>query len=660
MEAVRCRPCALRYPRADGVYRLGPPFSANGTAPSFLTDRMRQLLAETQISGWEEALRRFTSEVLSGRLRAPSTSRWAWAKAKLTGTTWEDSLQDLVDPTRAGWKFLVDLRPDSRVLFLGPSWGAAPLALARSAAQVIVLDGVLDRLQVIAHQARAAGLDNLVLAEVHDRLSLPLMRGSVDLAVAPGLGEWLGAVGGARTLRPDSAAVLLRELRRVLTPDGQLYLGTANRYGVSRLLAPHATAATYSPRGLRHAAADAGFARCALFAPVPFSHKFHQILDLEHMDRMNLSADAYRTRGRLLRVMVKTWDVSNRNGAVEQRLYPHLPGVSAVLSTGAGSASLAERLLAHLGETGRVASGATHLARYFVRPKGVAVLVTGSSHGDGAIVRLPLDERAERACRHHHTALETLTQDARLPSDLRRLFPAPLAAGYFEGQPFFAETQLPGESGRRYYARARRRYDRAVVEASEILCALRRVTEEVVAIDEGEFTRLCGAWLAELRSIVQESLRPTLEALERWLRAALLGRRLPLGWQHGDLDFANLLYRPDNTVVGIIDFEVFEPRGLPLLDLLFLLARRPIRHHHLTFGTIFTRSILTRALPPLEAGLLAREMQLLGADERLYRALALCCWLNHLHLRRDSWLVRSPSWLEANLHTVVDSIRSVL
>jgi hypothetical protein len=375
---------------------------------------------------------------------------------------------------------------------------------------------------------------------------------------------------------------------------------------------------------------------------------------------MNLSTDAYRTRGRLLRAMVKTWDMSNRSGAVEQHLYPHLPGVSAVLSTGAASGSLAERVLAHLRDTGHVAPTAGQLSRYFVRPKGVAVLVTGSSNGQGAIVRLPLDERAERACSRHHAALETLAGDTRLSPELRRLFPTPLAAGRFEGQPFFAESGLPGESGRRYYARSRRRYDRAVVEASEVLDALRRSTEALVAIDETEFSRLCGAWLVELRSIVQEGLRPTLEALERWLRGALLGTTLPLGWQHGDLDFANLLYRPDDSVVGVIDFEVFEPRGLPLLDLLFLLARRPIRRRHLTFGTIFTRSILTRNLPPLEAGLLAREMRIIGADDRAYRALALCCWLNHLRLRRDSWLVRSPSWLEANLHAVVDSIRSVL
>ncbi len=65
------------------------------------------------------------------------------------------------------------------------------------------------------------------------------------------------------------------------------------------------------------------------------------------------------------------------------------------------------------------------------------------------------------------------------------------------------------------------------------------------------------------------------------------------------------------------------------------------------------------ALPPLEAELLGHELQALGIDDTLYRALALCCWLGHLRLRRESWLVRSPSWVQANLHAVVDHVREV-
>src|SRR5207249_1314382 len=78
------------------------------------------------------------------------------------------------------------------------------------------------------------------------------------------------------------------------------------------------------------------------------------------------------------------------------------------------------------------------------------------------------------------------------------------------------------------------------------------------------------------------------------------------------------------------------------------------------FGTLFARSILARKLPPLEARLVEEEMRTVGADEELYRALALCCWLDHLRLRRDSWLVRSPSWLDQNLHEAVEAVRRSL
>src|SRR5262249_50531329 len=108
------------------------------------------------------------------------------------------------------------------------------------------------------------------------------------------------------------------------------------------------------------------------------------------------------------------------------------------------------------------------------------------------------------------------------------------------------------------------------------------------------------------------------------------------------------------------DFEVFDAQGLPLMDLIVLLARRDIRRQGMAFGTLVARMIKGAALPPLEAGLLEAEMRAIGADARLYRAMALCCWLNHLRLRRDSWLVRSPEWLHETLHAVVESVRSIL
>ena len=336
-SGVECHACAVRYAYDGGVILLGPPFvvnGSNGSAETVFTERMRRLAKEAAADGWEEARARFANEVLLGSLPNPARSRWARVRAKLARETWEDTLQDLVDPACAGWKFLIDLRRASRLCFLGPSWGATPLSLAQSCAHVVVLDGSAERLELTRQQSLGAGLDNLTFARVSDPLHLPLESGSVDLVVVPGLAEWFDAVGKDRPLPPTYGIDLLGELRRVITPTGQVYLGTDNRYGLSRILGPGTELVRASRRGrYARAVSDAGFEGCELFAPFPFRHKFHQIVDVGRPDRMNFCADPYRTRGRVLRPLVKLWDRWNQNGDVERRLYPFLPGLSAVLST---------------------------------------------------------------------------------------------------------------------------------------------------------------------------------------------------------------------------------------------------------------------------------------------------------------------------------------
>jgi aminoglycoside phosphotransferase (APT) family kinase protein len=656
-----CRTCALVFAQQEGVYLLGPSFATNGNTLGFGAKRLRRLLAEARTHGWEEARRRFTSEVLSGVLRAPAGSRFARLRSRLTGSTWEDTLQDMVDPTRTGWRFLLDLHPGAQVLVLGPSWGAAPLALAQSCGRVVLLDGSPDRLRLVGEQARGLGIENLTLASIVDPLRLPLADASIEIVVVPAIEEWFSAVAPDRGVPPTCGMDLLHEIRRVLVRDGQVWLGTHNRSGIGRVLgACRPKGASFSAATLPPAAAAAGFTQVELFSPVPFRHKFHQLVDVGSTERMNFCADPYRTRSMLVRPLLKAYDALNTGGWIERRFYRFLPGVAAILSGDPPRSAVAERLVDTLVDNGALDAGARRLMSYFVRPKGCAVVVLGMP-GEGAVLRLPLDERAAATCDRHHRALEAFASDERLPANVRRLFPAPLANGLFEGQPYFLESALPGEAGRRYYARSTRRYDAAITSAAEVLRVLRRATEVPTLIDEAEFARLCGDWLVELRGIVNERLRAPLAALEQELRQVLVGATLPLGWHHGDYDFANLLYGETDEVTAILDFEVFESRGLPLIDLLVLLARRALRHRGgFAFGTLFVRSILERRMPPLEAKLLAREVETLGIDERLYRALALCCWLDHLRLRRDSWLVRSPSWLEENLHDVIDAVGRML
>jgi aminoglycoside phosphotransferase (APT) family kinase protein/SAM-dependent methyltransferase len=663
-ERMHCDLCAVGYANACGVVLAGPPFAGDVMEEGrdgVFAGRMRRLAADAARHGWETAQAQFASDVLVGRLPAPATSRWTRVQAKASGGTWEDTLQDLTDSACAGWKFLVDLRRTSRVCFLGPSWGAAPLSLAQSCAHVAVFDGSTTRLELTRQQALGMHLDNLTFARVSDPLCLPLADQSVDLVVVPGLLGWFETVGATRPIPATCEADFLKEIRRVLAPGGQIYLGTDNRYSVARLLrGARSKPGMLTAPLLQSAAAEAGFADCRVLSPFPFRHKFHQILDVGHTNGMNFCADPYRTRGRLLRPLVKLWDRWNRDGGVERRLYPYLPALSAVLTSDRPGGSFAERLLEKIGSEAGLQPSGYRLARYYVRPKGAVVLVGGDPATGGVIVRAPLNASAEESCARQHAAIEAFARDERLSAPLHALFPAPIAQGHLEEQPFFAENAVSGEVGRLYYSRPERRFDRAIQNAAEVLRQLRRATEEPVLIDEAEFNRHCGDWLTELRGVVSTESHEALDLIERVLRNALEGVTLPLGWYHGDYDFANLLYGPDDAVTGILDFEVFEPKGLPLIDFMVLLARRPIRRRGFAFGTLFVRAIFERKLPPLEAELLEREMRTLGIDEPLYRALALCCWLNHLRLRRDSWLVRSQSWLDENLHAVIDSVRRIL
>ncbi|MCC6848566.1 MAG: hypothetical protein IT294_08705 [Deltaproteobacteria bacterium] len=657
-----CAPCALQYRVDDGLYTLGPAFAAAlPRTPSFEEARMGELLADCAIVGWPEAERRLAREVLAGTLAAPAGGRLARLRAKIAGATWEDVLQDLADATRAGWKYLLDLDRRSRVLVLGPTWGAVPLALARGVARVLVLDAGGERLRVVRAQADALGLDHVVVARVFDPVRLPVADAGIDVVVVPCLAAWFGAFAGRRPRAADAIVELLLDLRRTLAPGGQVYLGTDSRHGIAGVASPRRGAeAGLAPRMLKRVAARSGFGGCHLFAPLPFRHKFHQILDVDRADRMKFCGDPYRTRGRLVRSAVRSWELAGRPPGLERRLYPFLPGLAAVLTTTPVHRSFAERLLDGLASTGRIPAGARALSRYLIRPRGVVVLAGGPSERGGAFVRVPLEPRAAESCRRHHETIVALAADTRIPPALRALFPVPLADGTHEGQPFFAETARPGDCGRIYYARSARRYDRAITSAAAAVCALRRATETPVVIDAREFDRLCGDWLADLRAFVRPDAQPALAAIDEWLRATMLGATLPLGWHHGDYDLANLLFGRDDAVTGILDFEAFEPRGLPLIDLLLLLARRLIRSDGMAFGDVFVRVILTGALAPLEARIFAREAAIVGVDARMQRAIAVCAWLNHLKLRRDSWLVRSPSWLDANLHAVLHTVRSAL
>lgn len=161
----------------------------------------------------------FFRSVLPGKQEA------AYAEAELRFS--EFQVGYCVSHRRSDWLELFDL--DGKVVAdLGCGWGPISVAASKRAKLVFALDATLPRLQFLGEQLRLEGVGNVV--PIHcDAFDIPIPNASLDLVFLIGLLEYAGLA--KPMLEPEvGQEALLREVRRVLRPDGQLVLGIENRY----------------------------------------------------------------------------------------------------------------------------------------------------------------------------------------------------------------------------------------------------------------------------------------------------------------------------------------------------------------------------------------------------------------------------------------------
>lgn len=147
--------------------------------------------------------------------------------------------------------------------------------------------------------------------------------------------------------------------------------------------------------------------------------------------------------------------------------------------------------------------------------------------------------------------------------------PRLVALAAHRGHPLLVQTALAG-----------RALDPGAVRRNRAACVA-RVVEWLHELpldgagtthDPGWFERLVEV---PIRRFVETGPRDQVRAalVERTLDLVepLRGSRLPLVVEHGDLSHPNLIGLGNGTV-GVIDWELAEPRGLPLVDLVFFLT----------------------------------------------------------------------------------------
>ncbi|HEX5505365.1 MAG TPA: aminoglycoside phosphotransferase family protein [Thermomicrobiales bacterium] len=289
----------------------------------------------------------------------------------------------------------------------------------------------------------------------------------------------------------------------------------------------------------------------------------------------------------------------------------------------------------------------------------VAILIVGPPGRPAtAVLKLPVTAAGAAGLLRQRATLATLRADPRLRG-WSALLPECLAAGEVAGRFYLVERALPGHPATDALA-GRAASAPFLRAAADAIGELHRRTATTAAVDAAALDRWVDRPLGLLRGARAAAPRApgqarALDRLAAELRGALAGRRLCVGWTHGDYWPGNLLLAPGGAALtGIVDWDRAEAADLPLLDLVYLV----LTTRQLATG----RELGAVALALLdEAGWLAGERALLDAARAALPgaspatpALVLLAWLRHVagNVVQSAGYARDRRWM-ANVVEIV-------
>jgi aminoglycoside phosphotransferase len=292
-----------------------------------------------------------------------------------------------------------------------------------------------------------------------------------------------------------------------------------------------------------------------------------------------------------------------------------------------------------------LAGGGWQRGRALTTVSGTAVIMVTAPDGRTGVLKIAANPAGAASLRRERAVLRTLCSDDRL-GGWRDLLPVPLNWGESGDSTFLLTSRLPGRVGRRLpTAEALTR------TAFGAIAPLHRHGQTVAEVD----ATLLRQWLDEpaqrLTAVAGAAAAGRVTAA---IHAGLAGRRVTLGWTHGDFHPGNVLVRRDR-VAGIVDWDQARERDLIATDATFWLLTTPGAGRRRALGAqVAARLRAGRCWTPAESRLLD-----LGQDPAAGRALLLLAWLRHVagNLAKSERYARSPLWLRTTVRPVLRQVR---
>jgi ubiquinone/menaquinone biosynthesis C-methylase UbiE len=258
-----------------------------------------------------EKKEKYWGEITSDKMKYLNTlsEEIGWKKA--ASQVFNKDLQEvLLDESRADWKYLTGVHNKSKVLDIGCGLGAVAFSLSRTSETVYLLEPVWERIRFVNIRVTQERTHN-IKPVCGNALHLPFPDNSFDCVVLNGVLEWVGYL--VDDSKPNIVQELvLKEIARVLKPEGVLYIGIENRFAFFYFLGvndPHTglpfinllprylagvyhyavkkkryAVYLYSYSGYKNLLHKAGFKKMRFYTPLPSYRKFSYIFPLDKID----------------------------------------------------------------------------------------------------------------------------------------------------------------------------------------------------------------------------------------------------------------------------------------------------------------------------------------------------------------------------------------
>ena len=255
----------------------------------------------------------------------------------------------------------------------------------------------------------------------------------------------------------------------------------------------------------------------------------------------------------------------------------------------------------------------------------VALVAPAGSHQVRVVAKLPRRADDDAGLRREYANLSRLRD---LWPEGRGSYPEALLLEYVDGQPVLIETAVRGKA---LHHRAVRKDPRRAIALVERWLDGMPVTG--TSRDDGAwFDRTLAAPLRDFaaRAVLGDETRRLVDETLR-IVGPLADARFPFVFEHGDLTHPNLLLGPGDRV-GVVDWELSRPHGLPVHDYCLFLAfvAFSLARVHDRDGQVRAFESAFAGPRPWALALIARRLEGLSVDPELLVPFVVACWARYV------------------------------